>query len=240
MSQEIIITGRWDIKELDSLFLKASLIDKPDERIAFLSEHFLGISYQGHTLIGSPENQEVFVINLEAVDCFTYLEYIEAMRLSDSFSAFKKNLKRIRYQGAAVDYLTRNHFFSDWISYNADLVKDVTEKTGCGKTSTKKKLLNVQDDGTFYLPGIEPRVREIKFIPSSLIDDEIIAELNIGDYLGIYTEKPGLDVSHVGILIKNAGNIVLRHASSKHKKVIDQDLQKYIMDKPGIVVLRPL
>jgi hypothetical protein len=45
----------------------------------------------------------------------------------------------------------------------------------------------------------------------------------------------------VGILIKDGDKIYLRHASSlkKHRKVIDQDFKKYIVGKPGIIVLRP-
>jgi hypothetical protein len=63
--------------------------------------------------------------------------------------------------------------------------------------------------------------------------------LRTGDYAGLYTEKSGLDVSHVGIIIKERGATLLRHASSLQKKVIDQDLVKYLTDKPGLVVLRP-
>jgi hypothetical protein len=238
MSEEIVITGRWENKELDSLIHKSWMIHTPDEQIAFLSKHFLGIPYQAHTLIGSRDNQEVFVINLGAVDCLTFIEYIEAMRLSNSFSAFKINLRRIRYQGAVVDYRTRNHFFTDWVEYNSDFVEDATNQAGGSKTIAEKKLLNLKDDGTFFLYGIEPRLREIRYIPSAFIDDKIIARLNTGDYIGIYTEKTGLDASHVGILIKNASQAVFRHASSRYKKVIEQDLKQYITGKPGIVVLR--
>jgi hypothetical protein len=62
-----------------------------------------------------------------------------------------------------------------------------------------------------------------------------------GDYTGIYSDLKGLDVSHVGIIIKDGVNVYLRHASSQkeYSKVIDQDFRKYMVDKPGIIVLRP-
>ena len=57
----------------------------------------------------------------------------------------------------------------------------------------------------------------------------------------MYTEIDGLDVTHTGIIIKNDDGVFLRHASSKksNQKVVDEDLQKYIKNVPGIVVYRP-
>jgi len=65
--------------------------------------------------------------------------------------------------------------------------------------------------------------------------------LKTGDYAGIYSVTEGLDVSHVGIIIKKGDNIYLRHASSQKeiRKVVDQDFRKYIVGKPGIIILRP-
>ena len=66
-----------------------------------------------------------------------------------------------------------------------------------------------------------------------------MGRLRIGDYIGIYAEADGLDVSHVGIIVRRAGRIFLRHASLIERMVVDQDLRAYISEKPGIVVLRP-
>jgi hypothetical protein len=65
--------------------------------------------------------------------------------------------------------------------------------------------------------------------------------MRTGDYVGIYSEIKGLDVSHVGIVIKDGDKIYLRHASSqkKQRKVVDQDFKDYIFKKPGIIVFRP-
>jgi len=59
--------------------------------------------------------------------------------------------------------------------------------------------------------------------------------------VGVYSELPGLDVSHVGIIVKK-GKTFLRHASSREQceKVIDQPLDEYIEGKAGIIILRPL
>jgi hypothetical protein len=63
--------------------------------------------------------------------------------------------------------------------------------------------------------------------------------LRTGDYIGIYAPADGLDVSHAGICIRRESRILLRHASSLAREVIDQDFSPYIEGKPGIVVLRP-
>lgn len=241
MSNEIIITSKWTLDALDSLLQKSSMIESVSSRIDFISGHFLGVPYKENTLIGSADTSEIFIINLESVDCFTFIEYIEAMRLSGSFAEFKQNLQRTRYQDADVDYQKRNHFFTDWGQYNSGFVEDITIQIGSNKTVLNEKALNLKEDRTYFLPGIITRKRVIRYIPSIAIDDDIIGKLKAGDYIGIYSDKAGLDVSHVGIFIQKANMAVLRHASSEKtvKRVIDQDFKKYIAGKPGIVVLRP-
>jgi hypothetical protein len=144
----------------------------------------------------------------------------------------------VRYQSGKIAFESRNHFFTDWVKFNADLVADVTEQIGGENTIKIKKILNLKEDRTYFLDGIPLVQREIKYIPSGAIDDSITNKLKTGDYIGIYSEKQGLDVSHVGIIIKTGDNIYLRHASSIKKKVLDEDFREYMMRKPGFIILR--
>lgn len=239
--KEKIIMGPFLEKTLDLLLYQASEIRDIGMRIDFISEQFIGIKYKESTLIGDINTSEVFVINLEEVDCFTFLDYVEAMRLSDSFSKFKENLKKIRYKAEIVSFKNRNHFFTDWREFNSHIVSDVTKEIGCEKTVEIQKMINLKEDGTVFLEGIEPFQREIHYIPSEAIDACIIDRLKTGDYIGIYSHEKGLDVSHVGIIIKHRNEIYLRHASSEKglRKVVDQEFVSYILNKPGIIVLRP-
>jgi hypothetical protein len=236
-----ILLGKFSQEELDHIIRESSKIKAVGKRIDFLSRQFLGLDYVESTLIGDINTPEVFVINMEGVDCFTFIDYIEAMRLADSFSEFKNNLKKIRYSSGRVAFKNRNHFFTDWIEFNSDFVTDVTEKIGDKKFIRVIKTLNEKEDKTYFLPGIKPFQRQITYIPSDRIDESVINKLGTGDYVGIYSEIKGLDVSHVGIIIKDNDKVYLRHASSLkiYRKVIDQDFKKYISDKPGIIVLRP-
>ena len=237
----LVDLGGWTEAELEKTMREAFRIEDAGSRIAFLSGFFLGLKYRESTLIGDINTAEVFVINLSEVDCFTFIDYIEAMRLSDSFQHFIENLRKVRYRNSIVDYVSRKHFFTDWAEYEPSFVDDFTTQIGGGRDKSAVKMLNLNEDGTLYLTGIKPYHRTVNFIPSEKIDDSVLQALKTGDYAGIYSPKQGLDVSHAGIIIRDEDSIVLRHASSdrKYRKVIDQDLKEYISGKPGLIILRP-
>lgn len=236
-----IVFGKWTEDKLDRVIRKASELRSSGVRIKFLSAQFLGTQYKENTLIGNIDIQEELVINLEGVDCFTFIDYIEAMRLSKSFAEFEDNLGKVRYQSGNISYESRNHFFTDWREFNSELVKDVTREIGAEKSRHIKKALNQKDDTAYFLSGIPCREREVVYIPSESVDDAVIESMKTGDYAGIYSEKEGLDVSHAGIIIKDGNKTFLRHASSaaNNRKVVDEGFREYIDDKPGIVLLRP-
>jgi Protein of unknown function (DUF1460) len=239
--REKVLLGKWNEQDLEGMLHAAAQISAVSKRIAFLSAQFLDVPYQEFTLIGSVNTLEIFTINLEAVDCFTYLDYVEAMRLSDSFASFKEMLRIVRYREGEVSYKKRNHFFTDWIRGNSRL-RDVTDYVGGDNVRFVRKRLNDQGNGIYLLDGITPEERDIIYIPGATIDAEVIHRLRTGDYIGIYSETKGLDVSHVGILIKKKGTAFFRHASSaeSRRRVVDQDFNTYAASKPGIIVLRPV
>lgn len=238
--REEIILGRWTEDTLDRLLNEASTINDSGARVGFLSRQFLKTDYKGSTLIGDKHTAEVFVVNLEALDCFTFIDYVEAMGRSKSFSLFKENLKKVRYRSGDVSFKNRNHFFTDWIACSSVFIVDVTKQVGAEKCRDVSKRLNEKKDGTYFLPGIDCRLQEVTYIPSRHVGEKILKKLKIGDYVGIYSEKEGLDVSHVGIIIKEKDTVNLRHASSvkRHREVVDEDLKEYLKSKLGIIVLR--
>lgn len=238
--EEEIILGKWTEDTLDCLLNEASTIKDFGTRVDFLSKQFLKTPYKNSTLTGDMQTPEVFVVNLKELDCFTFVDYVEAMRRSNSFSLFKENLKKVRYCSGQVSFEKRNHFFTDWIVFSSDFIIDITKQIGAGKCKDVRKRLNEKKDGTCFLPGVDCILREITCIPSKYVDEKIVKELKTGDYIGIYSEKEGLDVSHVGIIIKEKDTVNLRHASSvkKQREVIDEDFKEYLKNKPGIVVLR--
>jgi hypothetical protein len=65
-----------------------------------------------------------------------------------------------------------------------------------------------------------------------------------GDVVGLTTNVPGLDVSHVGFLTLRNGELCFTHASFVRKAVVvEQSLKQYLLTRnsiTGLVVFRPL
>jgi hypothetical protein len=215
--------------------------DGPRQKIALLSSAFLQTPYRGNSLIGSPEQEEVLVLGLAGVDCFTLLDYVEAFRRSSGFSDVLNNLQQVRYRQGRVSYRQRNHFFTDWQQANSRWISDVTAVVAGGRALTVRKELNRKQDGGLWLEGIPVAAKDIQYLPTARIDRNVLGALQTGDYLGIYSERSGLDVSHTGIVIRTSDSVLLRHASSREgvNKVVDTDLREYLQGKPGILVYRP-
>lgn len=233
--------GGRDRESLDKMLRASSGIRDTGQRIEMLSGQFLGVPYVESTLMGNASSKEVLVINLGGVDCFTFLDYVEAMRRSGSFDEFREQVRKVRYRDGEIAFKNRNHFFTDWREFNQSFAEDVTPHVGAGMARKTAKILNKKRDGSCFIQGIEPVRREIYYISSSDIGESVAGRMNTGDYIGIYSGEEGLDVSHAGILVRRNDSLYLRHASSSSacRQVVDQDFIQYISDRPGIVVLRP-
>ncbi|MGQ0792898.1 MAG: N-acetylmuramoyl-L-alanine amidase-like domain-containing protein [Deltaproteobacteria bacterium] len=239
-SREIEILGKWTEYELGAVLERSAAISDPGARIDYISERLLGTPYGDATLIGDAQTEEALVVNLRAMDCFTYIDYVEALRLAATYEGFKHHLISVRYRTGEVSFQARNHFFTDWREFNSGRIQDVTAEIGGAKTVTATKTLNKKSDGSPFLPGIPPVDREISYIPSEAIDSPMLRRMKTGDYAGIYSAIDGLDVSHTGVIIKRGGRVLLRHASSKKAAgaVVEEDLVGYLRGKPGLVILR--
>ncbi len=235
---ESIVLGAWTVDEIETLMEQGGQKDKAGAKIDFLSESFLETPYAENTLGGSKNHKESLTVNLSGVDCFTYLDYVEALRLSVDFEEFKKKLALVRYKDGQVKWEKRKHFFSDWVTASHINAYDVTRQIGGETAITLTKQLNRKTDGSLWLPGLPVVTREISYIPSEKIDSETLKTVETGDYLGIYSDKDGLDVTHTGIAVRKDDGVYLRHASSIHKKVVDEKLTSYISKKPGLLIYR--
>lgn len=229
-------------QKIENLFLDPRFQSKDRALlIDFISQSFLNTPYQANHLIGSSTTPEQLVINFNTVDCLSFIEYVQALSLSRSPQDFKKNLIKTRYKNSQVDFLDRKHFFSDWFVLKPFNAQDVTTQIDPNAVRVIKHL-NRKRDGSEYIQGLGVEVREIHYIPSFALTQKILNDLKMGDFVGIYSKLDGLDVSHVGIIIKKKGEVYFRNASSlaKNRKVVDMRLRDYLKNKPGIIILRPL
>ncbi|WP_380183362.1 DUF1460 domain-containing protein [Kalamiella sp. sgz302252] len=215
---------------------------EPDgERINRISAAFINTPYIANTLIGSQDKPEKLVVNLTGVDCFTFIDYVNALRHATDKNTFYSNLINTRYKEGKVDFFNRRHFFTDWAEQAPQNARDVTAQIS-PSYKVKVKFLNKKADGSEYLPGLGVQQREITYIPGKSVDQQVIDNLKTGDFIGIYTDLPGLDVTHVGLFIAGDSGPLLRNASSlkANMKVVDSPFVDYVKNKPGIIVLRPV
>ncbi|PYE90377.1 DUF1460 domain-containing protein [Phyllobacterium leguminum] len=209
-------------------------------KIGLISRQFLGAPYVAHRLIGSATTPERLVADFGALDCFTYLDYVEALRRATSEEGFIKNLSHTRYIGGQVAFLKRKHFFSDWAYRAPALARDITAKISPHALSVAK-VLNRKSSSGSYLYGLPDVKRTVTYIPRKYVNHALLRHLRTGDYIGIYAKESGLDVTHVGIFIRTKDGPMFRNASSRkaNMKVVDSHFLAYVAHTPGIVVYRP-
>ena len=87
--------------------------ESPSARADRLSAQFLGTPYGANTLIGSANVPEHLVVELARVDCFTYADYVEALKRAHSRDEFVASLIDVRYKDGVVAFENRKHFFTD-------------------------------------------------------------------------------------------------------------------------------
>lgn len=216
-----------------------SLGEDHGEVISRVSTALLGTPYKANTLIGGPDTPEALVADFNGIDCFTLADYVEALTRSHDQKSFLHQLAKVRYTEGNVGYLSRRHFFSDWFATLPSNARDVTPDISPDYVTADKQL-NRKPDGGEYIPGLGIHPRRINYIPGKSISQQVLDRLKTGDYIGVYSPLEGLDVSHVGIVVRHDGQVWFRNASSlaANRKVMDSPLLEYMRAKPGIVVLR--
>lgn len=242
LAAPLVDLGPWQPASLEQLQQQANRLLTPGERVAKISDALLGTPYVADTLHGGLGIPEKLVFRLDGVDCFTFLDSVEALRRSADVPGLLETLKTVRYFDGQVDYLSRKHFFSDWGEEAGGWLQEVTAAVGGkGQVIQIEKQLNRKTDGSLYLAGYPVRSRQLSFIPAERINPRVLERLQDGDYVGFVSEAAGLDVSHCGILVRKKGVLYLRHASSDpdRLKVVDQELVAYLQDVPGIMIFRP-
>lgn len=213
----------------------------PGDMISHISASFLNTPYKADTLSGSPDTPEILVADFNGVDCFTLIDYVYALSLSEKSEDFLPALVKTRYVGGKVDYLHRKHFFSDWYATLPQNAEDVTASLSNNYVMVRKNINRKADRGE-YIPGLGITPREIKYIPGEALNNAVLKNLRNGDFIGVYTPLEGLDVTHVGIVIREGNKVLFRNASSleKNMKVVDAPLLDYMKTKPGMIVLRAI
>lgn len=227
-----------------------------------LGTYFEGTPYVSHTL--EKEGEEQLVVNLRGLDCTTLVENCLALSKTiqsgeHTFGQFTKELKNVRYRSGKIEgYPSRLHYTTDWIFDNQQkkLVRNLSKEIGATPYPKEINFMSTHTDSYRQLKDsshlvqiIAQKENDINSRQHFYIPEEKLAEvenqLMDGDIVGITTSVDGLDISHMGILIRKGGRIHLLHASSAAEKVVlsEETLEEYLLNSKsatGIMVARPL
>lgn len=210
----------------------------PEARTAYVAGLFEGVPYAAHTLEG-PE--EVLTVRLDSLDCTTFVETALALSYTagerrTSWRDFVYNLERFRYRNGVLDgYPSRLHYICDWAVDNIHRgnLMDVTDRVprvcyvvrSIDFMSTHRSAYAALADSANFarIKSVESGYRNHRFPyikTQDLRAQEVQAALHTGDVVGLVTKMKNLDVTHMGIIVKDDKGVpYLLHASSSHGRV---------------------
>jgi len=221
---------------------------------------FIGVPYAAKTLEGNSEEQ--LIVNLRGLDCSTFIESALSLTLvsesdNSSYSQYANVLKNIRYRNGNIDgYESRLHYFTDWIFDNQQkgIIEDVTQKIGGMPFEKEINFMSTHPGAYIQLSNDSNLVSRIAYFEKEISKrdyfyipkDSVAAiepRLEEGMIVAITTSIAGLDIAHVGFLVRQDERIHLLHASSDAGKVVisDKPLVDYLAGnkkQTGIMVIK--
>ena len=210
------------------------------DKIITIAVKYLGTPYVGHTL--EVNDKEELIINCDEVDCTTFLEYVTAEAISPANHTtgeiiegdFADKVRTLRYKdGKITDYASRNHYFTEWINNNIKngIIEDVTAHFMKSNGIVNVNYMTTHPDLYKHLKNdkaMQQKIRrneeaingqEFAYIPKKILPSEGYNWIKNGDLIAIVTNRPGLDIAHVGFAFYANDLLMLIHASSTSKKV---------------------
>ncbi len=249
---------------LYAVYLLSVIAPQPDiSHYVTAYAHLLeGTTYAAGTL--DRDSVEKLQPYLQETDCTTFVETVlalarTAVKKQSTWDEYCRQLTALRYRNGKIDgYLSRLHYFSDWIANNEQkgFVTDITKISGGVPDTLRLYFMSRNADrypalqrNATLVDGIAVQERSLNgkiiyYLPIFRLDSASLATIQSGDIIAFTTDIPGLDIAHVGIAIQNNGEVRLIHASSSQGRVIVENrsiLQQLKDNKKfsGIRIIRP-
>lgn len=249
---------------LYAVYLLSVIAPQPDiAHYVTAYAHLLeGTTYAAGTL--DRDSVEKLQPYLQETDCTTFVETVlalarTAVKKQSTWDEYCRQLTALRYRNGKIDgYLSRLHYFSDWIANNEQkgFVTDITKISGgvpdtlqlyfmsrnADRYPALQRNATLVDDIAVQERSLSGKI--IYYLPTFRLDSASLATIQSGDIIAFTTDIPGLDIAHVGIAIQNNGEVRLIHASSSQGRVIVENrsiLQQLKDNKKfsGIRIIRP-
>ena len=243
-------------------FTNKRSLSSVEKQVVQIGNLFIGTPYVSKTL--EKKGKEQLVVNLREMDCTTFVETVlalarTAVKKQSTWDEYCRQLTALRYRNGKIDgYLSRLHYFSDWIANNEQkgFVTDITQISGGVPDTLQLHFMSRNADrypalqrNATLVDGIAAQERSLNgkiiyYLPTFRLDSASLATIQSGDIIAFTTDIPGLDIAHVGIAIQNNGEVRLIHASSSQGRVIVENrsiLQQLKDNKKfsGIRIIRP-
>ncbi len=249
---------RWQGNREDSVFVAKTLAEAGREKTIgcvplYFARKFLDRPYVAHTLeVG---DDRTLVVNTRQLDCTTLVENVTALTLCYAekkltFGDYLAKLEQMRYRNGAMNgYVSRIHYFTDWIEDNTKkgLVSEVqspnppfsaVQTVRVNYMSTHPDSYKALREHPEYVDEICKTERNItgksyRYIPKSSIRNTKLLRQTVkdGDIIAITSGKSGLDIAHLGFAAWRSDGLHLLNASMLHGKVVDEPmtLRQYLM-----------
>jgi len=203
------------------------------ERLVRISGLFRDRRYAENPLGGGPESPEAFRVSFDEFDCVTYVETVLALSCSKTPARFFRELRHLRYKSGKVDWFRRNHFMTTWLRRNIarGAVADLTR----GRQSMlKTRVLSA-------VPGLPPERVTFRLFPKRRYA-KVRSLIRTGDIIMFVSTKKHLDVFHMGMLIRDGVQVLMRHATRSAGQVVEQALTDFMRSNrmTGFILARPL
>jgi len=203
-----------------------------------LGRSLLGTPYLKGALRGEKDPATGLVLSLEKVDCMVLLEWLLAGEsLSGRPAAGRADslaqaLLRVRFRGGRARWEQRNHFFSDWLGAGPRL-----QDAGAAFAGARRQVLdlNRRERGRRWVRGVPCHEAQVWHVPAS---PATLDSLRDGDLVGLWAGKAGLDVTHVGVIVREEGRVLLLNASSRAMRVRLEPLAEHPAWPRGLLVFR--
>ncbi|MEG4023553.1 N-acetylmuramoyl-L-alanine amidase-like domain-containing protein [Microcoleus sp. S13C4] len=229
------------------------------EIVQAIADNFQGLPY-AEGLLDKP-GEEKLIITLNKFDCVLFVETVLAIARGVAvkdydYQNFVNRIEEQRYLNGKINgYCSRLHYFSEWINDNQkrQTVENITAELGGVPMNKTLNFMSqhrssypqmVKDEATYQcIVSQEADLAKttVNYIPTNQIKS-LYSQLKPGDIVAVATDVKGLDVTHTGLVYRNAdGNIGLIHASPAGEVTVAYDLQRYIRrveSAIGIVVAR--
>jgi hypothetical protein len=218
-----------------------------------LAQAFFRSPYNAFSL--DKTRHEVLRIDLTSFDCFLFVEQLIALVNSHDISGFVKTVRDLRYEEGHVNYCSRYHYFTHWAE-NAISKGLMLNLAGSLPQAVSRsiRLDYMSSHGSAYAPmrlksnsdcifkKESSLVASQAFVP---IDSLLAVENQIrsGDIFALVTSVQGLDVTHVGFLLKEPKRLSAIHAAPGRGVMISPDFVSYASSVPeviGVAIYRPL